>query len=150
MSCQNNNKQVLILKYNSCLSLHITPTSQAKFCCDWSRWISCPSGKQWNRENAHNPWRRTNHNLLTREGVTVYKNYENPREMKTYLHEKVRPARTLIFPVVYHSFVTAVTEFCQPQLFFHIGKVCSAWAVGSCVFFVCKKIQEQVLELLYP
>lgn len=29
------------------------------------------------------------------------------------------------------------------DFFFHIGKVCSAWAVGSCVFFVCKKIQER-------
>lgn len=72
-----------------------------------------------------------------------YKNYENAQEIKSYFHEGVRPVRALIFPVVYHSFGTVETGFCQPQIFFLIEKVCNAWAVGSCVFFVCKKIQDR-------
>lgn len=71
--------------------------------------------------------------------------------MKSYLHEKVRPVRTLIFPVVYHSFVTVETGFCQPQIFFHTEEICSAWAVEVvCSLSARKYKKEQVLELLFP
>lgn len=66
-----------------------------------------------------------NHNLQTPGCVMFYKNYENAQEIKSYFHEGVKPVRVRIFPVVYHSFGTVETGFCQPQIFFLIEKVCN-------------------------